>query len=186
MNFTRRSGLVEGHALLSPSGYHWLNYDDEKLDRVFSTAMAARHGTDLHALAHEMIRLRERLADLPRTLNLYVNDAIGFRMESEVTLFYSDNCYGTADCISWRNQTLRIHDLKTGFTPASMKQLEVYAALFCLEYRMDPFKINMELRIYQNNEVVTHIPDPDEIFHIMEKIKYFSKRIDMLREEMTL
>lgn len=183
MNFTKHLNLAGQHALLSPSDYHWVNYTEEKLDRVFFTRMAARRGTELHAFAHEAIRLGIRLPDDQKTLNNYINDAIGFRMDPEVTLFYSENCFGTADCIAFRRNTLRIHDLKTGVTPASMHQLEVYVALFCLEYRFKPFEIEIELRIYQNDEVQVYIPDPDDIFHIMDRIVTFDKRIKMLKME---
>jgi hypothetical protein len=114
---------------------------------------------------------------------MYVNDALGFRMQSEQILYYSPNCFGTADSISFRANLLRIHDLKTGVTPASEHQLEVYAALFCLEYQFKPFDINMQLRIYQNDEVRETVPDPDVIAHIMDKIITFDKRIVAIRNE---
>lgn len=145
--------------------------------------MQAARGTELHAFAHDAIRLGIKLPDGNQTLNSYINDAIGYRMTPEVILFYSDNCYGTADVIGFRNMLLRIHDLKTGVTPASMDQLRIYAALFCLEYQFKPFEIDMELRIYQNDEVVIEKPEKDDIFHIMDKIRTFSKRIDVLRSE---
>lgn len=182
MIFSAHSNLVGRHAFLAPSEYHWINYDEDKLDRVFHTKMAARRGTDLHALAHELIRLGVRLPDTGQTLNAYVNDAIGFRMTSEKILAYSENCFGTADCIGFRNNKLRVHDLKTGQTPGSMHQLEVYAALFCLEYKFTPLELEMELRIYQGDEVVSYVPDIDPIFHIMDKIKILDKRIEYLKE----
>jgi hypothetical protein len=174
---------VGQHAFLSASKYHWINYDEEKLDRVFATAMAAQLGTELHAFAHDAIRLGIKLPRAPKTLNLYVNDAIGFRMTPEQVLYYSDNCFGTADAISFRKNVLRVHDLKTGVTPTSEHQLEVYSALFCLEYKFNPFDIEMNLRIYQNDEVREYEADPDVIMHIMEKIKQFDKRITELRME---
>lgn len=183
MHFMQHSALVGVHAPLSPSNYHWVNYDDEKLAKIFETQMAARRGTDLHAFAAEAIRLRIKLPEDNKTLSMYVNDAIGFRMESEIPLRYSDHCFGTVDTIQFFNNTLRIHDLKNGVLPASWTQLELYAALFCLEYLMNPFKIKMELRIYQNDEVKILTPDADDIFHLMEKIKYVSKIMDELREE---
>lgn len=137
----------------------------------------------MHDLAHRMINLGVKLEEKPLTFNMYVNDAIGFRMTSEQILFYSANCYGTADTISFRHDLLRISDLKTGVNEVSHRQLEVYAALFCLEYRFKPFDIGFELRIYQNDDVRLFIPEPDEIIHIMEKIKSFDKHIDRLREE---
>ena len=37
----------------------------------------------------------------------------------------------------------------------------IYAALFCLEYRQDPMNIDIELRIYQNNEIVVSNKETD-------------------------
>lgn len=185
MNFNVHSPhkLANAHAILSPSNYHWVNYTEEKLDRVFFDKMAARRGTELHAFAAEAIRLGIRLPDTDQTLNKYVNDAIGFKMTPEVALYYSEECFGTADAVGFRRNTLRIHDLKTGVTPASMKQLVVYAALFCLEYRFKPSEIKIELRIYQNDEIVIAEGDVDEIFHVMDRITVFSNRISILRME---
>jgi hypothetical protein len=146
MNFNTHSNLVGRHAFLSPSNYHWINYDEDKLDRVFFMQLAAQRGVELHSLGHQLIRLGVKLPTTRKTLNMYVNDAIGYRMTPEQSLYYSDNCFGTADAIGFRANRLRIHDLKTGLTEASMHQLEVYAALFCLEYRFKPFEIAIELR----------------------------------------
>jgi hypothetical protein len=185
MNFTSHSQLHGKHAFLSASNYHWINYDEDKLDRVFFKAMAAQRGTELHALAHNLIRLGVKLPDTPMSLNQYVNDAIGFRMSSEQILYYSDNCYGTADTICFRNNKLRIHDFKSGMNAGSVHQLEVYMALFCLEYRFKPLEFEAELRIYQHDEVQVYLPDPDNIFHIMDKIITFDKRLNYLRVEAT-
>jgi len=183
MLFNKHFNLAGTHAFLSASNYHWINYDEEKLDRAFIASMAARRGTELHAFAHEAIRLGIRLPNTEATLNLYVNDAIGFKMVSEQVLFYSANCYGTADTIAFRKGRLRIHDLKTGVTEASVHQLEVYSALFCLEYRHKPTEIQIELRIYQNDGVRIYDADPDVITHIMDRIVYFDKRIQAIRLE---
>ena len=183
MLFNKHSQIAGTHAFLSPSNYAWTNYEDDKLDAMFVSAMNAARGTRLHNLAHELITLGVRLPDTKATLNQYVNDAIGYRMTSEQILFYSQNFYGCADTIAFRQNVLQIHDLKNGVSPASFRQLEVYAALFCLEYKKDPFKINTVLRIYQSDDVKEFIPDPDDIMHIMSKGKYFDKRIDSLREE---
>jgi hypothetical protein len=180
-HFALRRTLNGTHSFLSPSSPSWVNYDDDKLDRVFYAAQAAREGTERHEYAHRAIKLRIKQLDVPKTINLYINDAIGYRMESEVLLYYSDNCYGTADCVGFQNNTLRIHDLKTGTNVASMRQLEVYAALFCLDFSMRPFDIGMELRIYQNNAVKIHNPESIDIIHIMEKIRSFDKRINELK-----
>ena len=183
MIFNTHSQLAGRHAFLSASKYSWTNYDEEKLDRVYLLSLAAQKGTELHAFAHEAIRLGIKLPRVPKTLNLYVNDAIGYRMSPEQILYYSHNCFGTADAIAFRRNVLRISDLKTGITSTSERQLEVYAALFCLEYRFKPFDIEIELRIYQSNEVRIYEADPDVITHIMDKIVTFDKRIETIRLE---
>lgn len=182
MLFNDHSSLEGQHAFLSPSNYHWINYDDEKLETRWRKARAHILGTQLHEFAHNAIKLGIKLPKSQKTLNLYVNDAIGYKMACEQALLYSDNAFGTADAISFRRNTLRIHDLKTGVTPASFKQLHVYAALFCLEYNHSPFEINMELRIYQKNEVLIDFPDPDEIKRIMDRIVDFDIKIELLKE----
>lgn len=114
---------------------------------------------------------------------MYINDGIKYRMNCEQVLYYSDNCFGTADTISFRYNKLRIHDLKTGVVPGSVHQLEIYAALFCLEYDVDPFSIKVELRIYQANEVAVFDADPEDIVFIMEKIQEFDKILNYRRLE---
>ena len=98
-------------------------------------------------------------------------------MASEQPLYYSINCFGTADAISFRNGLLRIFDLKTGTTKVSMMQLKVYAALFCLEYDERPAMLEYDLRIYQNDSVISEEIDPTEIAHIMDRIVTFDKYI---------
>lgn len=183
MDFNPHSNLVGKHAFLSASKYHWINYDEEKLATAFRKYLAVQRGTLLHEFASSAISLGQRLRGSKKTLNMYVNDAIGFKMTPEQPLYYSDNCFGTADAISFRNNELRIHDLKTGETPASMAQLEVYAALFCLEYGMKPSDIFIELRIYQLDQVIVHHPEPEQIASIMGKIILFDKRIETLIAE---
>lgn len=182
MNFNSHSELQGRHALLSPSNYHWLNYDDQKLEARFHSVIAARRGTDIHAFAHEAIRLGLKLSRGNDALATYVADAIKYQMVCELTLYYSDNCFGTADTLSFRRKKLRIHDLKTGITASSMKQLEVYAALFCLEYGVDPFEIEIELRIYQRDEIKVLEPFPEAILNIMDKIIYSDRRIEEIKE----
>lgn len=183
MIFNTHSGLRDAHAFLSPSKYHWVNYSDDKLDRAYLLARAAARGSELHAFAHDAIRLGVKLQGR-NTLATYVNDAIGYRMTPEQILFYSPNAFGTTDAISFRRNLLRIHDLKTGKTPASMHQLEVYTALFCLEYRFKPFDFRTELRIYQSDEVQVYEPDPDDIFRVMDRIITFDKRIETIKAEL--
>ena len=183
MIFNSRSDLAGQHAFLSPSSYHWINYDDQKLKARFVSAQAAKRGTDLHELAHQAIKLGVKLPKSPKTINMYVNDAIGYKMEVEQLLYYSHNCFGHADAISFRRRTLRIHDLKTGITKSSQHQLEVYAALFCLEYGVSPYDINIELRIYQNDQVYTFEGVPELIERIMVTIVDFDLKIERMKEE---
>lgn len=182
MIFNRHSDLKGMHAFLGASKYSWTNYDDEKLDRTYLTSLAAQRGTELHAFAAEAIRLGIKLPRTSETLNRFVNDAIGYRMIPEQVLFVSDIAFGTADAVSFRRNKLRIHDLKTGVTPTSIRQLEIYAAFFCLEYGFKPPTIDMELRIYQNDEVQIYEADPDVILHIMDKTVTFDKRINAIRK----
>lgn len=181
MIFNAHSDLYGRHAFLSPSNYHWLNYNEEKLELRYAAAMAAKRGSDLHALAHEAIRLGVKLSRVNRALSTYVNDAIGYKMTCEQTLFYSENCFGMADTISFRRNKLRIHDLKTGITHTSERQLEIYAALFCLEYSIDPFTIEFELRIYQRDEIRVFEPHPETIMGIMDTIIDFDKQIEAIK-----
>lgn len=183
MNFNSHSELEGRHAFLSPSKYHWVNYDDEKLDRVFRTSMLSARGTALHELAHNLIELGVKLPATRKTLNMYVNDAIGFRMVPEQPVYYSVNCFGTVDAISFKRNFLRIHDLKTGVTPTSMMQPKVYVAIFCLEYGIKPADIKIELRMYQEDDIEILIPELDEIMHIMDKIITFDKRIQLMKLE---
>lgn len=183
MNFNQHYNLVGKHAFLSASSYHWVNYTDERLEERLITAFAAQRGTQLHELASQAIKLGVKLPRTKTTLNMYVNDAIGYRMTPEQVLYYSDNAFGTADAITFNKGKLRIHDLKTGVTKVSMIQLHIYMALFCLEYGVKPGTIEAELRIYQNDEVLVDKPETDDILHIMDRIVTFDKRIDQIKEE---
>lgn len=182
MNFNKHSGLEGQHAFLGASKYHWIHYDETKLAELYSRSLAAQKGTQLHDFAAQCIRLGQKLPKSHKTLNMYVNDAVGYKMVPEQILYYSENCFGTADAIIFRNNLLRIHDLKTGVTPAHMEQLEIYAALFCLEYKHKPGEIEMELRIYQGNEVISHKPTAEDIAPIMDKMKSFDKIIRRIKE----
>lgn len=183
MKFNNHFGLEGKHAYLGASKYHWINYDDDKLIETYSKHQATLKGTILHDFACQCIQLGQKLPKSQKTLNMYVNDAIGFRMKPEQILFYSENCFGTADAVSFRNNLLRIHDLKTGTTKAHMEQLEIYAALFCLEYRKKPGDIDIELRIYQNDSIIIHHPTAEDILPIMDKIISFDKLINKMKVE---
>ena len=181
MNFNEHFKLKGQHAFLSASKYHWINYDYDKLEIAFNNYQAAQKGTELHDIADKLIKNNIRLPRVEKTLNMYVNDAIGFKMSTEVILYYSDNCFGTCDAISFKKNFLRIHDYKSGANPAHMEQLMVYASLFCLEYKTKPHSIRIELRIYQNDAVEIFEPDPDDIQTIMDTIVDFDKYINELK-----
>ena len=175
MKFNDHHKLEGKHAVFSASQSSWLRYDEQKAIDTYINAKAKEMGTRLHAWAKETIDLGIKQPKSKKTIYAYVNDAIGFKMDTEVVLYYSDRFFGTADSICFRNNFLRIHDLKTGKTPVHMEQLMIYAALFCLEYKIKPNDIEMELRIYQNDEVIVHNPCGDEIIPIMDKIVHFDK-----------
>lgn len=183
MNFNKHFDLQGKHAFLGASKYHWINYSDDKLVESYSRFLAVQKGTVLHDFAAQCITLGQKLPKSRKTLNMYVNDAIGYKMTPEQVLYYSENCFGTADTISFRNGLLRIHDLKTGVIPAHMEQLLVYTALFCLEYKVKPAEIEVELRLYQNDEVLVHNPEVDEIAPIIDKIIAFDKLIARIKSE---
>ena len=181
MEFKRHTNLEGLHAPYSPSQPSWLRYDDDKAMLVHEKRKAAERGTILHAWAKTTIDLGIKQPRSDKTLYAYVNDAIGFKMDTEVVLFYSERFFGTTDAISFRKNPktgrmiLRIHDLKTGEGRVKMDQLEIYAALFCLEYKIRPSDIDMELRIYQNNEILYHEPTAEDIVPIMDKIIHLDK-----------
>ena len=183
MNFNQHYKQQGLHAAFSPSQYSWLRYDDEKAINVYVNKKASERGSRLHAWAKETIDLGIKQPKSKKTLYMYVNDAIGYKMSTEVVLYYSDRFFGTADAICLRKNFLRIHDLKTGENPAHMEQLEIYAALFCLEYMVKPETIEMELRLYQNNEVIYHNPDPKDIRAIMNHIVHLDQLLSDFEAE---
>lgn len=181
--FNAHRNLEGLHAPFSASRSSWLRYDDEKAREVYSNKKATEQGTILHAWAKSTIDLGIKQPKSKKTIYSYVNDAIGYRMNTEVVLFYSERFFGTADAICFRNNFLRIHDLKTGKSPVTMEQLKVYAALFCLEYRMKPAEIEIELRVYQNDDILYENPDPDQIAHIMDRIVHLDKLLEKMERE---
>lgn len=183
LKFNKHTELEGLHAFLGASKYHWINYSNDKLIETYRKEQAKQYGTRLHALASEHIQLGIKMPARQDTLCMFVNDAIGYKMQSEQVLFYSYNCFGTADAISFKKNKLRIHDLKTGEVPAHKEQLYIYAALFCLEYDIRPGDISMELRLYQNNDVIIFEPTAEDIVPIMDKIKAFDRLINNSKEE---
>lgn len=199
MVFDKHLELEGEHAFLSPSQYHWINYTKEKLEDRYLKSLAVQRGTELHEFAHKAIELNRMQPRNKDTVNMFINDAIGFKMASEQRLFYDYICFGTTDAISYKKNYLRIHDLKTGENEAHMEQLRIYAALFCLNYQarvrelrkkglsdldiaelfdvspkelhFDPEQMHcIELRIYQLGDIRVEIADPKEIRDLMDII----------------
>lgn len=188
MNWNTHFSLKGTHAFLSPSQSSWVNDSDERLRERYTNHQAIKRGTELHSFAEIAIKHGIRQPESDITLYKYINDGIDFRMDPEVVLYGSKWCYGTADTISFRIEpdisrdlpTLRIHDLKTGKHPAKLMQLEVYAALFCLEYQYRPDEMAMILRIYQNDDIFELMPTAEDIVPIMDKIMRFTEIIESI------
>lgn len=151
------------HAFLAPSNYAWQNYDSDKAVKTYRNQMQKDLGTKIHEFASYLIKQKRKVPDLNSTFFSFVNDCIDESMESEVGLYYSDWAFGTADAIKFDDGVLKIFDLKTGKTKASMKQLIAYAALFCLDYGYDPLSIQYEFRIYQSDSVIKEDGDAEEV-----------------------
>ena len=186
MKFNNHDNLQGLHATFSASQSSWLRYDDDKALEVYINRKAAELGSKLHAWAKDTIDLGIKQPRSKKTIYAYVNDAIGFKMDTEVILFYSKRFFGTADAICFRNNMLRIHDLKTGKggkIENHMEQLMIYAALFCLEYLVKPGEIEMELRVYKNDEVLVHNPTAEDILPIMDRIQHLDKLLMKMEEE---
>lgn len=183
MQFNSHKVLAGLHAPFSPSQPAWLRYDDDKAFEAYNNKQAAEIGTRLHAWAKDTIDLGIKQPRSKKTIYAYVNDAIGYKMDTEVILYYSPRFFGTADAISFRNGFLRIHDLKTGKCPVHIEQLMIYAALFCLEYKVKPGEIDMELRIYQNDDILVCNPTAEDIVPIIDKIVHLNKMFDKIESQ---
>ena len=188
MNFNKHSELDGKHAILSPSKPYWLNYSQDQMTNYLRAQRAAQEGTELHELAAKLIRKGYKLRGSTQTLVAYVNDAIGYGMTPEVALKYSDVCFGHSDTVDFNHGILRVHDLKTGSGPVHMEQLEIYAALFLLEYEralgVNPLNTKVNLRIYQNDDIQEFSPDKDRMEEVIYGIKEKESWVqDSLMEE---
>ena len=180
------------HAQFGASSYHWINYDEEKFKEVFANNRAKEEGTILHAFAASCINIRRKITGKD-ALARHINDAIGFKMDAEVPLYYSEYFFGTTDAIRFSNNPnkeseykyfLRIHDLKTGKGPVKkLTQLEIYAAFFFLEYKIKPEETEMELRIYQDGNMMIGNPTAKDIKPIMNKIILFDRLAQKMKLE---
>lgn len=206
-----RDVISGAHAILSPSQSSWTNYDShEYLFNLVCSKYAQEIGTLLHKLAETAIKYKVKVPKIaarpmitlwllangiPRGIVdadkyvsnfvAYVNDAIGFDMEPEVILKFSDNAFGTADAIRFNEKKmhLRIHDYKSGVTKPCLRQLEVYAAYFCMEYNIKPKDLTMELRIYWQDQIIVGNPTAADILPLIDKIRESDKYIKTLKGE---
>jgi len=179
--FHKHPELVDKHAFLSPSSHAWQRYTPDHLLDVYSNMQKKEMGTRIHAFVSEAINLGIKLGTSHTSVNLFVNDAIGFHMSSEVPLYYSDYIFGTADAISFNETTmeLRIHDLKTGNQPVrSFEQLDAYAALFLHEYNQSPYDVTIIQRLYQNSDYTEQIADTASNAALMATMVDFTKLLE--------
>jgi len=180
---------IEGkHAIFSASKYGWTNKSPEENAGDIFKEDAAVLGTKLHALARQHIDLGVPMGRSQKTLNLYINHAIKYDMLPEVGLKATPYHFGTADAFSFDKKTgkLMIFDLKTGVRPAQFRQLEVYAAYFIMEYAaalgINPSDIDIELRIYQNDDVIVGTPSLSDIQPIIDNVTETMKIAGKLNE----
>lgn len=202
MIWNRHYKLEGQHAgILGASRPTWALEEDEQFRQRVLSYYASTIGTLMHGIAKKYISHKFKMHKYDKSsvvldlldsgipdciidildfdsmfINLmtYINDCVSYGMDAEILLYYSDNCFGTTDAIGYfdRSKCLRVHDLKTGKTQAKIEQLLVYAALFCLEYKVKPEELNeIELRIYQLCEVLVHKPSSDEVRYFMNRIQ---------------
>ena len=126
MIWNKHFNIKDKHAFLSPSQYHWINYDNEKVIERYNTWKAAQRGTLLHELAATLISTGIKLPKSKKTLNQYVNDCIGFNMRPEQPLYFSENCFGTADAISFKNNEVIIENPEADEILPIMDKIETF------------------------------------------------------------
>ena len=229
MSLMMYSDMLKGtHAKLPPSqATRWAtkNLTPDDIFRMICSGYAQEVGTLIHEYAENAIRYRIKILKSDKkevrkhllihgipenvvayyvdrifpNLMTYTNDAIGFRMDTEVPVSYSATplaefksrgklppIFGHADALKFSKNKLMIFDLKTGLSPVHIEQLLTYASLYCLQEKLKPGCIDIELRIYQNNEVSVTIPEADDILPIMDRIVAYDKMLTnfLISEEM--
>lgn len=191
MEFRPHLELRDKHAPLSASKSSWLRYSDERLYEYIEDLGAAAHGSRVHNYAAMAIALGMKQPNNTQTVNMYINDAIGFFMKAEQPLYYSRWAFGTADAVCFRDGVLRIFDLKTGKKKANFEQLVLYAGFFNLEYgaalKIKPTDIEYDLRIYQNDDIryyeAENIDLKEDILAVMDRTVEASALLDKRMEE---
>ena len=167
---------LEGkHAFMGASNYHWTNYDDITFEARYYNQFSQVIGTAIHELAHDCIVSRTKLnkhdihlIELKLYKAFVPKDAYDANLILENLIPFVNDAIGYYE----RDKILRIHDYKNGVTQADIRQLYIYAALFCLEYHVNPLTLNkIECRIYQNLEVLIDNPTGEVIQFYMDKIQ---------------
>ena len=82
MNFVKHGRLEGLHAPFSASQSAWLRYDDNKAIEFYNNKKASELGTKLHEWAKTTIDLGIKQPRSKKTLYAYVNDAIGYKMNT--------------------------------------------------------------------------------------------------------
>ena len=89
MRFKKHFHLEGQHEFLSPSVYHWINYDEERLEFRYKLSRAAIEGMEQHRYAAIAIEEREIQDDETTTVGMYINQCIQYHMHPEVVLYFS-------------------------------------------------------------------------------------------------
>lgn len=177
------------HAMFSPSDKAWLKYDRNKILSRIEQFRAVQRGTELHELAKKAIDLGVKLDPSNGCLSQYVSDCIELGMNTEILVSYSPDIQGTADAILFNPESgwLYVFDLKTGERKADITQCIIYAAIWCLQFRVEPLTIKFDLRIYSGRYPVRLASDdelPDQepvnltIENACQQIRYIQSIIE--------
>jgi len=157
-----------------------------EMAKGIKTFIFRKYYTDKYGLSELGRTLLQNMKYIPNevygTLKAYINDSIAYFMvpeECEGVTDYSKDFFGTCDALYFesKSKTLRIFDLKTGSRPAKIEQVFIYAALYCLRNKVDPYDISFDLRVYQNEEVIIADQNPDLVRQFMDTIIRFDAMV---------